>query len=341
MRGRYRATLIGCALGDALGMPVEGWRPEQIEKYVGKITNLISPVVVKETDGSIKHDDEYGKIKYHTKDLLKGEYTDDTILTLAIAESIADNRRIDIEDILKRQYLAYKQRLQPDGKARGGFGGSTIKAFQNYEQGIEPTGVKGSGNGPPMKMSPVGLYMDATGEYEYGLEQARKISAATHLDPRSITAGVIQAHAVFVLLQNCSKEEFIESIEECCTKYEGTLSTEFLSWKEGSLLSKISWIRRNSDAKPKQAYRQLGNSSYAFESFPFSLFMFTRYWDEPVKGLIETVNFGGDCDTTGAIYGALTGARNGMTFPKSWLEEARGLKELMIAADRIYSIKEI
>ncbi len=46
MLTNYQATLLGCGIGDSLGMPVEGWSKEQIVKYVGKITDLIDPQVV-------------------------------------------------------------------------------------------------------------------------------------------------------------------------------------------------------------------------------------------------------------------------------------------------------
>jgi hypothetical protein len=45
---RYRAVLIGTAIGDTLGMPVEGWKKEQIHKYVGRITKPIAPVLLKD-----------------------------------------------------------------------------------------------------------------------------------------------------------------------------------------------------------------------------------------------------------------------------------------------------
>src|SRR3989344_7353833 len=107
MRERYQATLVGCALGDSLGMPVEAWKPEQIKKYFGEITGLRDPLVVLDNTGSPLTKDEFGKLKYWNKDLKKGQYTDDTILTLAIAESIAANKGVVLEDIAARQVAAY------------------------------------------------------------------------------------------------------------------------------------------------------------------------------------------------------------------------------------------
>lgn len=175
---KYQATLVGCGIGDALGMPVEGWKREQIQKYTGRITEFISPVIAKDGKGELIKEDEYGKIKYYNRDLEKGEYTDDTILTMAIAESIAEKRCLDIDDITKRQVEAFQLRIQKNGHVRGGFGKTTRGAFEKiikgtnpYESGISP----GLGNGVAMKISPLALYMHATGNYGEGIKMARVI----------------------------------------------------------------------------------------------------------------------------------------------------------------------
>lgn len=67
--------------------------------------------------------------------------------------------------------------------------------------------------------------------------------------------------------------------------------------------------------------------------------MFQKYWNNPIEGLIETVNFGGDCDTTGAIYGSLCGAKNGMIFPAKWIEPLKDFEKIKKIADRIFELK--
>lgn len=76
------------------------------------------------------------------------------------------------------------------------------------------------------------------------------------------------------------------------------------------------------------------------DAYPFTIFMFQKYWDDPVKGIIETVNFGGDCDTTGAIFGALAGARHGMVFPKEWVDVLKNKDRLQKAAEGIYALRK-
>ncbi len=339
---RYKATLIGCAIGDTLGMPVEGWKKEQIRKYVGKITEPIDPVIVKNSDGNEIKEDEFGRLKFYSKGLKKGEWTDDTILTLAIAESIVEKGYPDIYDIAQKQLKAYQNYLRPDGTDPG-FGRTTRDALENLANGISPffSGIIGGpGNAPAMKMSPVGLYIDAANDYNLGLLKAKFIGRTTHLDPRSIAMGIVQAYAVYILLQDISRDKFIDSTLKICEEYEGQLNQFFMHHEKGDLKARLKWIKENKDVDDETAFKQIKNSSLGFESYPFSLFMLQKYWDKPLEGLIETVNFGGDCDTTGAIYGALAGAKDGMIFPSSWLDVLDKKDIIIDLATKIHQLKK-
>lgn len=329
----FTGTILGCAIGDTLGMAVEGWKREHINKYAGRVTSPIDPVIIKDAEGNIIREDEIGQIKYHTAGLKIGQYTDDTILTLALAESIAE-RGLDLGDVARRQVAAYEGSLLPNGKTLHAFGWTTVQAFKNLQQGISPlhSGVytENSGNAPPMKMSPVGMYMAARGFYAEGLRFAELVGKMTHLNSSSVAGGVVQAHAVYSIMEGVSRNQFVNSLAEISRHYEEM---------DCPMTSKLEWIMRNMDADCEAAYRHLGCRSQAIESYPFAVFMFQKHWDRPLEGLIETVNYGGDCDTTGAMYGALAGAKNGLFFPPEWLDVLEGKERLINAAARIYNIK--
>ena len=338
---RYAAVLLGCAIGDTLGMPVEAWTKEQIRKYVGRITKPIDAVVVKDAKGNIITEDEFGKLKYYNRGSKAGQWTDDTILTIALAESIAEKQGIDLEDIAKRQLREYEIRIQPDGKVSGGFGGTTRDAFKNLQKGISylQSGVIGGpGNAPAMKMSPVGIYMHVSDKYEEGLKAAEAIGRITHLDSRSVASGIVQAHCVYALLKGISRKDFVDSFVNVCRKYEALPAKEFSLSNAGTLLERLEWIQGNMDAEPETAFQKLGSSSSVYSSYPFALFMFQKYWSMPIEGILETVNYGGDCDTTGAMYGALAGAKNGMIFPEEWVRVIDGLERIKSTANKLSKI---
>ncbi len=341
LKDKYIGTLIGCALGDSLGMPVEPWPKARIQKHFGRITTLMDGAFLQDKDGKAITEDEFGKVRCYGKGLKKGEYTDDTILTLALAESIAAKRGVDLDDIAKKQLYEYTSRIQPDGKVTGGFGGTTRQAFKRLMEGISPleSGVIGGpGNAPAMKMSPFGLYMDAVG-FRHGLECAKLVGKITHLDPRSIVSGVVQAYAVYQALQDVSRDEFVSSTLKVCSAWEKPVPSNYPLASKGSLTSRLEWISENKDVEDETAHQHLGSNSVVLSSYPFALFMFQKYWNNPIEGLIETVNYGGDCDTTGAMYGALCGAKNGMIYPQEWMDVLNGKKRLIKATEGIYDLK--
>ncbi len=213
---RYHGTLVGVAVGDSLGMPVEGWKREQIRDYIGRINEFIDPVeavhIFRERAGEEAFAEQY-KWKNNFQ---KHEITDDTILTRALAQSIAQ-KGFSLTMAAEMQLWEYIIRKNPDGTVDGGFGGTTRDAFKNLESGISPYAsgvIGGPGNAPPMKMSPVGLYMDACEKYDEGIVFAELVGKMTHLDPRSIAGGIVQAHAVYALLQNQTREQFLNGIVE-------------------------------------------------------------------------------------------------------------------------------
>lgn len=329
---KYSATLEGCARGDTLGMPVEGWRRGRIQKVFGKIREPIDDVILYDRNGDEITKDEFGELKYWSRGQKRGEYTDDTILTLALARSIVARKGIDIRDIAQRQLHEYKIRLQPDGTVTGGFGKTTTDAFKRLDEGVSPyeSGVIGGpGNAPAMKMSPVGLFMARSNAYEQGLRDAEDIGRITHLDPRSLVSGVVQAHAVYALLKGCLREAFVNSLVDVAKRWERPVSNGYTLADNGSLASRLEWIKEKMNVDPDTAHRRLQSTSDVLSSYPFALFMFQRYWDDPLVGMVQTVNYGGDCDTTAAMFGALTGARHGPFWPMDWplqnCEEIRAL----------------
>ncbi|GEM_PF-2381436 len=345
IKDRYIATFLGCAIGDSLGMPIEGWKKEQIERYVGRVTTFLNPVIIKDERTGIRFlKDEYGPLKCYTEDLKAGEFTDDTLLTIALAESLIESKRFDLDNVSKHQLAAYESQRQPDGSIKGGFGRTTADAFKNLKQGIGPSEsgvIGGPGNAPAMKISPLGIYMDAKKCYQEGLAFAAAVGKITHLDPRSLANGVVQAHAVYSVLQNISRDELVDLLVDVCVKWEKPVTPEFRLYEQGSLHSRLEWIAKHKDASVQEAYDSLHNSYMGFSSHPFALFMVQKYWDDPITGLIETVNYGGDCDTTGAMYGAICGAKNGMIFPTHLVNGLREKEKLISLGEKMYALRTI
>ncbi len=235
-------------------------------------------------------------------------------------------------------------------RSKCGFGRTTKAAFQNLLNGVLPTKsgvIGGPGTGPAMKMTPVGIWasLDAKDKGRAATSQylAKLIGRSTHLDPRSVVCGTLQAAAITTLLQETwahSGSEFILCLRHLCREMEEPL-TEAHRWhKRGNIYDRIKWICGNLTVSVEEAHAYLGSSSAVYQAYPFTLWMFQKYWDDPITGLEEIVNCGGDCDTTGAMYGALVGARCGIVFPKVWTKEVAKLNKVIDIAEQLANLEK-
>lgn len=351
---KYQATLLGCAIGDTLGMPFEGWHRDQIKRHIGFIKEPLNPVVIRDSLGNVVHKDENGRIPYVSPYLLKGQITDDTWLTIATARSIVEYKGFNLDNIAKHSLSIFREQmskqvditpsgipsaafLHPESEIPQPFGGTTIAAFENLEKGLSPTesGVmsRNPGNGPAIKIAPVGMYMHATGRYQEGLKFAEEVGKMTHLDPRSIVSGVVQAHATYALLSGSDRNQFLNSSLEICKEWEKSKE----QGKSVTLAERLQWVVENKDSDEEEAYQQLGAGWSVTRNYPFTIFMIQKYWDAPLEGLLRVANAGGDCDSTAAMFGVLAGAKNGMIFPESWINIVEDGQELTSLATQIYS----
>src|SRR5205085_1828519 len=117
-----------------------------------------------------------------------------------------------------------------------------------------------------IKIAPVGMYMHATGRYEEGLRFAEEAGRMTHLDPRSIASGVVQAHAVFALLSGTSRKEFVDSVIEVARKWEKSRE----QGKKVTLEERLQWVADNRDVDDEAAYQQLGTGWAVTRNYPFT-----------------------------------------------------------------------
>src|SRR6056297_1561647 len=122
-------------------------------------------------------------------------FTDDTVLTVAIADAIIKNN--DYKSALKTYGQAY-----PDA----GFG----MLFFNWLFASPGEPYNSFGNGSAMRVSPVGFAFDTK---ETVLEEAEKSAAVTHNHPAGVAGAQAVALAVFMGRQGAEKSEIKSEIE--------------------------------------------------------------------------------------------------------------------------------
>ncbi len=126
----------------------------------------------------------------------KSHFTDDTVLTVAVADSILTNE--PYAKSIKKYFNQYP---------RAGYGGRFIS--WGFSDSLEP--YNSFGNGSAMRVSPVAYAWD---DLESVLKEAERSAAATHNHPEGIKGAQAIAAAIFMARQNHSKSDikaFIES----------------------------------------------------------------------------------------------------------------------------------
>ncbi len=311
MEERFVGALIGTFVGDALGMPVEGWSWSRIARELGEVREMLPAR------------------------LGRGTYTDDTLLMIALAESLlANDGRVVPEDLVQR----FRQVYDP----RRGFGAGMHRLIRLWEQGVPWEQATrqlfdgGSyGNGAAMRVAPVGVlyHRDVRALYDAAVLQAR----VTHAHPLGQQGAALQALAVAQALRadvnTFSPDEFLEDLEASLPASAETYRRALM--QAGDLLDR--WEDR------ALIVRRLGNRSAAHRSVPTAIYAFLTHWHSFEEALVYAVSLGGDTDTLAAMTGAISGALHGVqAVPPRWwdaLERGpRGRDEVVTLGKRIYEL---
>ena len=182
---RCRGALLGLALGDALGVPVEFMRPGTFDP----VTELM---------GGGPHG------------LMPGEWTDDTSMALCLAESLIQCRGFDAEDQLRRYVRWWRNgHLSSTGMCFD-IGITTRAALEAFESTGQPSGLTSddtAGNGSIMRLAPIPIFY-ANNMFE-AVEYAGRSSATTHAAHEAVEACRFMAAVMVRALTGSDKEEVL------------------------------------------------------------------------------------------------------------------------------------
>lgn len=338
MRNKVLGMLVGGAVGDALGMPVETWTPEQIKNTFGRVEKYLDPVNHKWFTVDPECDDP--KKTY----MPAGSTTDDTQLTMATLNGIIQGHASALSEksfdrILDGIANAHVQAMK---ESIAGWGYTTVEAINRLKDGVSwresgktdnPT--RGTGNGVPMKCAPLAALI-ASGIDDCMLPDFRfyqaviDFAAMTHRTQMAAESGILHCLALQYMLQTDPKRFRSNSFAYCLLDaydWKCNESYEHLQWDASHLTATEDQIRDRitklvmSVIKQEKSDRSVqsiadeygGGSCYVYDSLPFSYAMFLRK-PTSFESVIETANAGGDTDTNAKIVGEMFGALHGIEF---------------------------
>jgi poly(ADP-ribose) glycohydrolase ARH3 len=315
LRDRFAGALLGTFAGDALGMPVENWPAAKIARTLGRLDHFRTAAMWLR-GYAIVYGSLYDPIhSFGRAPLARGTYTDDTQMTIAVAESLAECGGFDGADMARR----FVESFDP----RRGYGRGTIQAIHVLRRGVPwdkvgPSlfgGTGSFGNGAAMRAAPLALFYNR--DPAKLREAVSASSAITHAHPLGIEGALIQAAAIMLALESGMSGRPIQH-----TSFLATLAER--SGPIGEVFSrKLDGVRELLAADPSIAdiVDCLGANATAQGSVPAAVYAFLRNSENLKEAIVFAVSLGGDTDTIGAMTGAIAGAYHGATaIPRDWLD---------------------
>jgi len=320
LRSRYRGCLVGGAIGDALGRPGEARRPEVTAARYGELR-------------------DFHPWRGWTSGP-RGTITDDTQLTMEVAQTYLDCGCFDPSDFARRvgEWLDYGR-----GKGR-----ACTQAALRIRAG-EPwttSGVASAGNGAAMRAAPIGL---ARAHDFNALRLDAALSAIpTHADGMAVASACAVAFAVAYLLRvpvgALDPSSFVAAVVRSLDGIpdpghpERRLGAGRLNVR---LSERIAEIPDFLDVSWQEAMQRTWNGAFVLESLPAAFWFFLAYRDDPEEAIVRAASAGFDCDTVASMTGNLIGAYHGLeALPERWREDVEYYDELIGLADGLLELAE-
>jgi len=276
MLDRRRGALVGLAVGDALGAAVEFRRPGEFEPVTGY-------------RGGGPHG------------LGPGEWTDDSSMALALADSIA-KAGWSLNDQAERYVSWWKTGAYSVNGRCFDIGVQTSGSLSRFLKGKDARSsssvdASGSGNGSIMRLAPVpirfaDLYHGNVGELA---RLAGESSLPTHASPQCVSACRYMAVVLAALMQGEDRDE--------------VLAPNWEPLREIAALEPLHPLIQSVAGGSFRRKRppEIRGSGWVVESLEAALWAFHDA-DSFEEAVLKAVNLGDDADTTGAVCGQFAGA---------------------------------
>lgn len=190
LRDKKLGTLVGLAVGDAMGAPYE---------FLDK--SRYTPIKEYNTGGA------------HNVSI--GEWTDDTSMALCLAQSLIDCNGFDAKDQMEKYLKWYTEGYMCTRKRCFDIGNSTAKSIIDFELNrnifSKVTKNDESGNGTIMRLAPIPMLY--SGDFML-LEFAKKSSLTTHKSLEASKCAEILAQIIHRCYYNEDKNYILENSNE-------------------------------------------------------------------------------------------------------------------------------
>lgn len=293
---RALALLLGCAVGDALGVPVE-FR----ERGTFRVTGMQG---------------------YGTHNQPPGTWSDDTSLTLALADTLPPDGS-DLEPVARAFRHWYRDAWYTAHGHVFDIGNATARAIRRLEAGVAPEKAGGTddwdnGNGSLMRVAPLTFHPRGRSDRTERFDLVRRVSSVTHAHPLSVTACFIYVEMLDRIREGLDAKRAYADLKDACARDApfpaGNTSARFDRILKGDI------TRLGMD--------DIRSTGFVVDTLEAALWCFLTT-DNYADAVLKAVNLGDDTDTTGAVTGALAGLAYGTAgIPAEWIDRLAGYGEI-------------
>ena len=280
-------VIIGTAVGDTIGLPMEGMKPAKIAKL-----GWCNPLRQRFLFGT-------------------GMWSDDTDHTLHLIDALnlSGGDPEQFRKIFSRRLQFWLSTLPP------GVGLATLKSIIKQALGFRKTGIFSAGNGPVMRAAALGVF------YPESQEQRQLLNAIhtelTHSDPKALEASELIVEIAATFTRGETRFELSKMVKKHSTEWQNLIhAAQSSAQDEVSTEEAMERMKIN----PKK-----GVSGYSYHTVPAVIYVGLKNdWDFR-QTITEIIALGGDTDSTAAIAGALCALHPRAEIPDAWQSQIKEL----------------
>lgn len=326
LNSRFCGCMLGGALGDALGQPVEFMQRSDICAKYGRL-GITEPVVDKAKKCAIFSDDtqmslftaegilwadslggKTGISNYTTYVFYAYQrwlYTQEGILASREYSHVIDENGPCPSKLLKVPQMF--ERRAPGTTCLTALTGASDHNYGRLINKINDS----KGCGGVMRTAPAGLYFFRDSEQAFRM--GAEFAAVTHTHPTGYLAGGALSAIIAELVSGANIEEALDIAMYILRDYDGCMETYRALDNARSLEA--------GDTPPLDAVNRLGSGWTAEEALAIAVYCALCHRENIENALCLAVNHSGDSDSTGAICGNIMGAYLGeQLLPKRWVK---------------------
>jgi DNA ligase (NAD+) len=327
LQDRFRGSILGLAIGDAIGHPTE---------FISSVARIRA-----------RYGDR-GVTGFEPAGLHKaGTFTDDTQMTIAVARALvrAGHRTLDeLMTLLGEEFVAWAEH-PTNNRAPGG---TCLAGCRRLREGAawRDAGVKESkGCGAAMRAAPIGLFFHDDDEALVRVAAAQ--SALTHSHPTGIASSVAAAAPVAWLAKGNGLAGILDYTKEMVRKITPDVLRD-LRVRDADIdaigISEMMGILEETEGALAEDHEDvcqlLGGAWVGEEAVATALFCVLKERGDFAASVLRGANSSGDSDSIACIAGSIAGAFGGIAAIKpEWVRDVERSADLDALATKLFEVK--